>query len=144
MRRRSLVVTAVSFYATLVAGCGEKGPDFAPVQGVVRINGKPERGLLVSFSPDGDKGNVLPCFSTGKSDDQGKYTMHYEYRGKEGTGASLGWQRATVIDSKVGFTPQGQQPKPSAVPFEYGSVTTTPLVVEVKPGDNTIDLDVKK
>jgi hypothetical protein len=133
------------FFIALLIGCHrEKQPEFAPVQGVVRINGRPEPGLLVRFSPDGEKGNGLPAFASGKTDEQGKYTMSYEYRGTEGVGAPVGWQRATVVDSKVGITPQGQVPKPSAVPYSYGSISTTPLVVEVKAGVNTLDLDVKK
>jgi hypothetical protein len=133
------------FVATLVAGCRDKGPEFASVEGVVRINGKPERGLLVRLSPDAEKGNGLPAFASGKTDEQGKYTLKGEYRGKEGTGAPVGWHRVTIVDSKVGSTPQGQEPKPSAVPFVYGSVTTTPLVIEVKAGGpQTIDLEVKK
>ena len=134
----------VVFFIVLAAGCHEKGPEFAPVKGVVRINGRPERGLVVRFAPDPGKGNGMPAFASGKTDDQGAYTLKYEYRGKDGIGAPIGWQRATVFDSKVGVTPQGQEPKPSAVPLLYGSISTTPLVVEVKPGDNSIDLDVKK
>jgi hypothetical protein len=43
----------------------------------------------------------------------------------------------------VGATPQGQDPKPSAIPMAYGIPATTPILVEVKPGAQTIDLDVK-
>ncbi len=129
-----------------VAGCREKGPEFVPVQGVVRIDGKPERGLLVRFSPDAEKGNGLPAFASGRTDEQGKYTLTYEYKGQEGVGAPVGWHRATIIDSKVGLTLQGQAPKPSAVPYAYGSAAMTPLVVEVKAGSElqTIDLELKK
>jgi len=99
----------------------------------------------VNYSPDAEKGNRLPAFATGKTDEQGKYTLNYEYRGKEGTGAPVGWHRVALVDSKVGFTPQGQEPKPSSVPYVYSNVSTTPLVVEVKAGElQTIDLDVKK
>ena len=139
-----MVVCAFSI-ATLVSCHREQGPDFAPVEGVVRINGRPERGLWVRYSPDAEKGNGLPAFATGKTDEQGKYTLKYEYRGKEGAGAPVGWHRVSLIDSKVGLTPQGQAPKPSSVPYEYGSVSTTPLIIEVKAGElQTIDLDVKK
>jgi hypothetical protein len=139
-----MVVCAFSIVA-LVSCHREKGPDFAPVQGVVRINGRPERGLWVRYAPDAEKGNRLPAFATGKTDEQGRYTLNYEYRGKEGTGAPVGWHRVSLIDSKVGFTPQGQEPKPSSIPYAYGSVSTTPLTIEVKPGElQTIDLDVKK
>jgi hypothetical protein len=139
-----MAVCALSILA-LPSCHGEKGPDFAPVEGVVRINGQPERGLLVRYSPNAEKGNVWPTIATGKTDDQGKYTLMYEYRGKEGPGAAAGWHRVVVLDSKVGMAPQGQEPKPSAVPYAYGNFSTTPLVVEVKVGGpQTIDLEVKK
>lgn len=146
MRSRSRVRAGALLLSALLSGCsGEKRPDFAPVQGLVRINGKPERGILVRLSPYAEKGNVLPVFATGKTDDSGKYTLSYEFKGKVGTGTSVGWHRVTLVDSKVGFTPQGQEPKPSAIPVTYSNLTTTPLVIEVKPGgDNSIDLDVKK
>jgi hypothetical protein len=132
-------------FAVAVAGCRRANePEFAPVHGVVRVNGTPERGLSVSFSPDPQKGNGLPAFAHGKTDENGNYTLKYEYRGKEGDGAPVGWNRASIFDTKVGLTPQGQESKPSSFPSVYGSVSTTPLLVEVKPGDNTIDLDVKK
>jgi hypothetical protein len=143
-RPRSMFVCAF-FLGSLVFGCRrDKGPDFAPVQGVVRLNGKPEAGLLVRLSPFAEKGNTVPAFATGKTDEQGKYTLSYEYKREAGSGAPVGWHRVTLVDSKVGFTPQGQLPKPSSVPFPYSNVTTTPLVIEVKPGENSIDLDVKK
>ncbi len=138
-------MAVVLVFAAVTGGCGRtKGPEIAMVHGVVRVNGSPERGLFVSFSPDPQKGNGMPAFASGKTDEQGKYTLKYEYRGKEGLGAPVGWQRATIIDSKVGVAPQGQQPKPSWIPSSYRNFMTTPLVVEVKPGDNSIDLDVKK
>ena len=138
------MVVCVLFCVALASCRREKGPDFAPVQGVVRINGKPERGLLVRLSPDGEKGNGFAAFATGKTDAQGKYTLNYEFKGKEGIGAPVGWHRVTIVDSKIGFTPQGQEPKPSAVPYAYG-VATTPLLVEVKAGElQTIDLNIKQ
>jgi hypothetical protein len=100
---------------------------------------------LIRFAPDPEKGNGLPAFASGRTDEEGKYTLKYEYRGKEGIGAPVGWYRVTIIDSKVGATPQGQEPKPSSIPYTYSSVSSTPFVVEVKAGESqTIDLDVKK
>jgi hypothetical protein len=142
--RRTLILNGLCI-AIGLAGC-HSGPkvEFANVQGVVRVNGRPQRGAAVQFSPDREKGNGLPILANGTSDDQGKYTLKYGYQGKIGDGAPVGWQRVTVTDTTVGVTPQGQDPKPSAIPMAYGAPATTPLLVEVKAGDNTIDLDVKK
>src|SRR5205823_5811905 len=127
-----------------LAGCN-RGPkvEIGDVHGIVRVNGHPQRGAAVQFSPDRAKGNGLPIIANGVSDDQGKYTLKYAFKDKVGDGAPVGWHRASVIDSTVGVTPQGQEPKPSAIPMTYGVPATTPLLVEVKAGDNTINLDVK-
>lgn len=128
-----------------LVGCN-RGPkvEFGQVHGVVRVNGQPQRRALVQFSPDREKGNGLPIFASGTSDDQGNYTLKYGFEGKIADGAPAGWHRVTILDTTVGATPQGQTPKPSAVPMSYGTPATTPLLFEVKPGDNSIDLDVKK
>lgn len=148
MRRPSLPFCGL-FVTILMSGCGgEPGPDFVAVEGVVRVNGKPDRGVTVRFSPDPEKGNNLPAVATGTTDAEGKYSLKYEFRGQEGTGAPVGWHRVTLIDTKVGFTPQGQQPKPSSVPYVYSNPSTTPLVKEVLAGEpgavQAIDLDVTR
>jgi hypothetical protein len=142
--RRALIANGI-FIVLGLAGCN-RGPhvEFGKVQGVVRVNGQPQRGAMIQFSPDREKGNGVPIFANGTSDDQGKYTLKYGYEGKIADGAPVGWHRVTVLDTTVGATPQGQQPKPSAVPMAYSMPASTPLLVEVKSGDNTIDLDVKK
>jgi hypothetical protein len=142
--RRALIIHGICV-ALGLAGC-KGGPkvEFGTVQGTVRVNGHPQRGVMVQFSPDGDKGNVVPVIANGTSDDQGKYTLKYSYRGKKGDGAPVGSHRVALTDTTVGVTPQGQEPKPSAIPMDYGIPAKTPLVKEVKPGDNTIDLDVKR
>jgi hypothetical protein len=143
-QRRALIVNGFVI-ALGLTGCNrEPQVEFGKVQGIVRVNGQPQRGALVQFSPDREKGNGVPIFANGTSDDQGRYTLKYGHEGKIAEGAPVGWHRATVLDTTVGATPQGQEPKPSAVPMAYGTPATTPLLVEVKPGDNTIDLDVKK
>jgi len=128
-----------------VAGCNS-GPkvEFGTVHGTVKVSGTAQRGALVQFSPDREKGNGVPAFGNGTSDAQGNYTLKYSYQNKTGEGAPVGWHRVTLIDTTVGVTPQGQEPKPSAIPFSYGTPAKTPLLVEVKPGDNKIDLEVKK
>jgi hypothetical protein len=129
----------------LVAGCSEPGPEFAPVEGVVTVNGKPEKGLVVRFTPNAEMGNSFPSSASGMTDDQGKYTLTYECRGETGPGASVGWHRITVIDAKVGVTLQGQRPKQPSIPYLYGDISKSPLTAEVKPGEtNSIPLPLKK
>lgn len=144
LHQRALVMAGI-LVMLAITGCN-RGPhvEFGKVQGVVRVNGNPQRRALIQFSPDREKGNGVPIFANGTSDEEGKYTLKYGYEGKIADGAPVGWHRVTVLDTTVGATPQGQTPKPSAVPMEYSVPATTPLLVEVKLGENTIDLDVKK
>ena len=143
-RRSAIGITALSL-ALALSGCGgEPSPEFAPVSGVVRINGRPQPRLMLRFSPDPEKGNGLPARATGTSDEQGQYTLKYEFRGEEGDGAPVGWHRVSVIDTSVGHTPQGQQPKPSAVPHQYSNPSTTPILKEVISGEQTIDIDITR
>ncbi len=145
MSRRSNISICALCLAASLSGCGgEPRPEFGSVSGVVRINGRPQPKLLVRFAPDPEKGNGLPASATGTSDAEGKYSLKYEFRGEEGEGAPVGWHRVSVIDTAVGHTPQGQQPKPSAVPYQYSNPSTSPITKEVKSGDQTIDIDISR
>jgi hypothetical protein len=132
---------------TLFLGCGgERAPEFVPVEGVVSLNGQPKGGLFVRFSPEEAKGNTTRSTASGTSDAQGKFKLQYEYNGETGEGAAVGWYRVTIADTTIGYTAQGQQPKPPTIPPIYSSPAGSPLEVEVKSGDGpqAIDLDVKK
>src|SRR5947209_14368837 len=60
----------------LALGCGGS-KKFAPVSGVVKLNGKPLAGATVGFEPEeNDNGpNQNPTTSGGKTDDNGAYTL---------------------------------------------------------------------
>jgi hypothetical protein len=126
----------------LIAGCSEPRPEFVPAEGVVRVNGQPERGLDVRFSPD--EANPFKVSATGMTDDQGKFKLTYEYKGETGDGIGVGTYKVTLVDSKVGFTPEGQRPKKPSIPYLYGDVSRSPFTVEIKPGGPPIELDLKK
>ncbi len=124
-----------------VAGCGKSGPkvEFAKVQGSVLVNGRAQPNVQVQFSPDREKGIGLPANAGAVSDDKGNYALRYSYLNKTGEGAPVGWNRVSLLDMSA-----GNPPKTSAIPPTYGSATSSPLLVEVKSGDNTINLEVKK
>lgn len=146
MSHRRALIFSIGFCIAIGLGGCNKGPtvEFGKVQGTVRVNGQPQRRIGVQLSPDREKGNGIPAFANGTSDDQGKYTLKYSFKDKVGDGAPVGWHRVTLTDTTVGVTPQGQEAKPSAIPMIYTTPAKTPLLVEVKPGDNKIDLEVKK
>jgi hypothetical protein len=126
----------------LLIGCGQPPPEFGEVEGAVLIEGKPQRGLLVRFMPDPNRGNDLPINAAGETDAEGKYQLRYYYDGTEGKGAPVGWHRVLIEDSALSRVPQGAPLPPEVIPRSYGSPTTTPLQKEVKSGQQTIDFEI--
>ena len=144
MPKQSVTGIGPLLFLLVISGCdGKPSPEIAPVEGVVRLNGKPQRGLMVRFLPDPEQGNDTPIDATGTTDEQGKYVLEYTYQGEQGMGAPVGWHRVLIVDATRGHTPQGQQPKPSLVPMDYASPATTPIQKEVQSGPQTIDVDIR-
>jgi hypothetical protein len=129
--------------ALWLAGCAEKLPEFGQVQGTVIARGKPLKGMIVTFMPDPSQGNELPYNASGQTDAQGKYELRYAHKGNEGAGAAVGWNRAIIIDTRYGSIPQGQPLPPRLFSPEYSTITNTPLKFEVKPGPQTIDIELR-
>jgi hypothetical protein len=137
-RFRAFHATAALLVA--IIGCGEKLPEFGQVSGVVTAKGQPLKGMIVTFMPDPSKGNELPYNGTGRTDDEGRYTLEWGFKGEKGQGAAVGWNKVVVIDTRYSSIPQGAPVPPRLFPPNYGLITSTPLAFEVKPGPQTIDL----
>jgi len=127
---------------SLLAGCGESLPKIVPVEGVVRVNGEPQAGLVVRFMPDPEKGNDHPINARATTDAQGTYRLKYFFNGREGEGAPVGWHRVLIEDPAFSQVPQGTPLPPVLVPSVYNSPNSTPLRFEVREGLQAIDLDV--
>lgn len=126
-----------------LTGCGPGLPEFGQVQGTVTAKGKPLKGMIVTFMPDPSQGNELPYNAGSETDEQGKYRLRYSHKGAEGEGAAVGWNRVIIIDTRYASIPQGGQLPPRLFSADYSLVNTTPLKFEIKPGEQTIDLDLK-
>ena len=142
MNRPSAV--AAILIAVCAFGCGKQRPEIGEVSGTVRVKGRAQPNLFVRYLPDPGKGNIWPINASGKTDDQGKYSLQHVYNDEAAPGAPVGWHRVMIEDLSRGPTPQGQSPPPPLIPLEYSSPGTTPLIKEVKPGSQTIDLDIGK
>lgn len=127
---------------SITAGCGAAGPEFAPVRGVVTVDGKPMSQLSVRFMPDPDKGNDNSAVSSGETNDAGEYELKYYYKRQEGLGAAIGWHRVVIEDMRFSAVPQGGKLPPTIVPANYGSPAMTPLRIEVVPGDQEAPLEI--
>jgi hypothetical protein len=114
--------------------------EFAEVEGVVSLAGKPVAGIEVLFLPDPEKGNQGNT-SSGLTDKQGQYRLRSDRDGKDGT--VLGPHRVLLIDSHANRDPAGLNNPPSRIPVEYSDAGKTPLKgIDVVPGKQTFNFDV--
>jgi hypothetical protein len=151
----------------LAAGCNNStsNAQFVDVEGVVTLDGKPLPEVEVQFLPDPDKGNAGPS-SSAYTDAKGHFKLHCEQAKRDG--AVVGTHRVRVIDitsvttpaNLPGMTPpgplaapagqlgtakpagQGEPAKPSRVPAAYTNAADTPIRQVLRPGKQTIDLQL--
>jgi hypothetical protein len=140
--RRFCLAAAVLFIAA--TGCGRKSYSVGQVDGVITMNGKPLNSVLIQFMPDPQKKSKGPT-STAETGADGKFHLQYVVPGRtsRNDGAAVGWHRVTIADLLQQPAPQGQAPKPSRIPDQYREVNNTPLRVEVKSGQQTVQLSVE-
>jgi len=111
----------------LVAGCGRSGPEVAPVSGRVTLDGQPLEMVDVVFQP---KNGDSP--STSRTGPDGRYELLYK-RGIVGA-------RTGEHVVHIGFTSNIVKNPPN-IPARYN--TNSDLLVEVKPGSNEYNFDLK-
>lgn len=117
-----------------LVGCGSSGR--APVSGKVTVQGQPVQGGTLVFSPL--KGEGKSATAEIKSD--GTYTLGTN---RPGDGAVVGRHRVTFTPPAQTLTEeQRSNPRYVAPPPLYFWMTATPNEVEVKPGTNTLDLQL--
>lgn len=138
----------------LAAGCGHSEPP-ARVEGTLRLEGKPLDHCLVTFLPEPGV-DAESHASTGLTDAQGRYQLHQD-NGR--AGASAGWHRVIVqdllvssgmrrrdhgtIDLENGEVGPSPPVRRSRISLRYLSPETTPLRMEVIPGQQAIDLELE-
>ena len=118
--------TAVVAFLVVMAGCGQEGPQIAPVHGRVTLNGKPLAGADVQFQPqDADRP------SRGRTDSEGRYELMYK-RGEPGAVVGQHTVRIWVSREVV--------PNPPIIAARFDAKSE--LRREVKPEENEFDFDV--
>jgi hypothetical protein len=152
MIRRDLIRSAAA--ATLVGliGCSGGGPEYGEVEGTVTLKGQPLANVEIVFMPDAESGTNGQTAS-GYTDERGHYRLWCEPAGLHG--AVVGTHRVCVHDIaamplpplEAGATDgagKAYRPQPLRVPSRYSDARQTPLRdVEVRPGAQTLDFDVK-
>jgi len=146
VRRTGIVirrVTALFVAAVFAIGCGTSGPRTAPVSGKVTYKGKAVANADVAFVPeDGSR------IASGRTSADGRFTL----------GTFAADDGAIVGKHKVGVIARGPErpakpgegsgmpgetvPGEPVIPAKFFSPDTSGLLHEVKPGRNTIDLQL--
>ena len=119
----------------------------AQVSGKVTLDGAPVAGALVVFLRESAQGQGP---STAQSNDEGVYRLV----GNAGGGIPAGKYKVAVTKEalKDGTVPQGERLEQARsqgllkniLPKEYEECPTSPLAFELRPGGNTVDLELKK
>jgi hypothetical protein len=87
-----------------LAGCSGGGPQFAPVSGVVTLNGKPYKGAIVKFQPEATKDNTNPGRgSYAHTDENGRFTLVVDDKIK---GAVVGKHRVAITTARDNRIPE--------------------------------------
>jgi hypothetical protein len=90
-----LRLLAASGLLAAIVGCSSGGPQFAPVSGVVTLDGKPYGKAVVTFQPIGTEGNANPGRgSSAYTDENGRFVLMCD--GKI-TGAVVGKHRVRIM-----------------------------------------------
>lgn len=124
------VLVGVALAAAL--GCGDGGPKYVEVSGVVTINGKPYGKAVVSFQPLGTKENPNPGRgSSSYTDESGRFTLKCD-DGKDG--AVVGKHRVRIMtkgNEVVGYDPSLGSPDGDVnAPAQGKGKETDPILPE--------------
>ena len=145
---KPVYLCSLLFLGCLVLGCGKHDPNIHLIDGLVTLDGSPVAGASVMFVPQTTEGTD----ASGVTDSDGKFriqTLH----GAAGGGTTIGEYRVVVI--KIEALPTGRtttesdgtvteiMSERSVVPQVYGSRNTTPLVVNITQGKNTVNLELE-
>jgi len=145
-----LIRSAIGLTAAVVlvglAGCGERGPEFADVvEGTVTLHGKPLEKVRVDTTP-----STAGPRSTALTDAQGRFSLRTI--DDERQGAVLGKHKVVVTDVSIYSLPfrgkrgdpedltQGKKPRIAA---KYSNDLTTPLEIDVTGDTRDVTLEVE-
>lgn len=128
--RRYLAVVGLFLLMGCAGGTDKKLPDLAPVTGVVTLDGKPLKDVVVVFEPK-EKGSN----STGTTDENGKFELSYADK----TGAAVGSHTVRITNAN-----EAEVPVEQLLPAKFNSASTLTATVEKgKTNEFTFDLKLK-
>lgn len=112
----------------IAAGCGEAGIPLASVEGTIRLDGQPVKGLFVEFQPtDGSP-------SIGETDEHGFYRLRFS---RERWGAEIAEHTVRIMADEDGGGRGGKD----RLPARYNSKSE--LKRDVVEGTNVLNFDLE-
>ena len=125
------VAVVVVVFAMLQGGCGRSRPPMVRAAGTVTLDGRPLPKVRLEFTPafSGFGSELLGMAEAG--DDAA-------FRATSGVGEGL--CADTPARQKAYYTALANRP----IPERYGSLSTTPLVVEIVPGTTDYPLALQR
>ncbi len=137
-----VMVLVMVLVLVFVFGCGTT-TELGQVSGTVSAGGQPLANVLVTFIPQSD-GEAATVRSMATTDEQGRYQLRTE---QQTTGAVIGKHKVIVEDLAIYQAPRAPDGTVLSMPrarfaAHYSDPLRSPLAREVKPGEQTIDLDL--
>lgn len=140
MPRLSTILLGVAVVS--LAGCGDGivEPDLGLVSGIVTLDGTPVKEANILFRPvEGGRA------SHGTTDDSGAYELHFK---RDMNGATVGKNQAIVTTRVYGGGQPGDAdyvpPRDEGIPEKYhNGGGRSELIIDVEPGENVINLELK-
>jgi hypothetical protein len=143
--QQNLIALMTVFGVALFNGCGGgpgDTPELGQVDGKVTLDAKPLDKATVTFRPEEGRP------SSGTTDSEGHYTLQYS---TSETGAKVGKNTVSISTaqaepeeedcSKVEYEEESVDPIPPK--YNTESANNPDMTVEVKPGENTFNFDLK-
>jgi hypothetical protein len=151
MLRFRVSIACLGLAALLAAGCSKAPPPVVEVTGVVLIDGQPLPRAKVEFIPQ-LKGFGADQNSSAVTDDQGRFTLMYQFGTQPGAVAGLHHVLVTEYtppefhradaDAQQRLGEYQKTLKNRPIPEDYGNVAKTDLKIEVKPDQKEYKLEL--
>jgi hypothetical protein len=153
-RMKMVPALAILGVAFTLSGCQKVPPPVTEADGTVLLDGKPLPQAHVEFVPElrhfGAEMN-----STAVTDDAGHFHLTCSFN--QQPGAVVAKHHVIVMEAPTPAEYRGQDERAQTglaqyyaklknrpIPEKYGTLSTTPLVVEVKAGQSTYNLDLTR
>jgi hypothetical protein len=139
---RHCVTVAAGLSWLMLAGCGRSGPALSPVEGVIKLNGKPVDNIVIQLEPENWPAGTPRMSFTAVSDAQGRFVLK---SGDGRPGVAAGQYKVYLIDNNLSTddepdTPGARRPAASRILPIYMSPATSPLTLTVEAGKKEYEL----